>query len=293
MKYKSLLRNLALGAILLSPLRADEMLYVGLTDTGWQVFHCDLVTMKQKQLTKSLGDKRTPIYSSAYKAVLYRGSKGRIWSVDSEGKESVLVDIIGCADFTVDGQDIYFTRLVTGNSKRQHLWKAAGERPFKEMELIYRPEKGSIRQPHFRDGKFLATHIWTVGEELVVVIDPNAQPVMSALTAPGELASYPRWINDQSAVFSYSINDQGNYDIYTVDVLSAVSSPQTSAKALLKGTEHSEFSCSLNTAEDLYYFERLDDKGIWSIASMDLEGESVTELPFKEQVKEPFVFKSE
>ena len=110
---RSLLQKLVLSAFLATALHAENMLYVGLTDTGWQVFQCDLATMEQKQLTKSVGDKRTPVYSSEFAAVVYKGPKGRIWSVDTAGKESLLVDIVGCGDFTLDGKDVYFTRLVT------------------------------------------------------------------------------------------------------------------------------------------------------------------------------------
>ena len=289
-KHKSLLQKFALTAFLTtSSLHAEEMLYVGLTDTGWQVFQCDLATMKQKQLTKSVGDKRTPIYSSELAAVVYKGPKGRIWSVDTAGKETLLVDIAGCGDFTIDGQTVYFTRLVTDNPQRQQLWKAVGERPFKEMELIYRPEQGSLRQLQFRNGKFLATHIWKVGEEQVVLIDPSQKPEMRALTPTEVIASYPRWVNDTTAVYSRS-DDTGNYDLESMTIPSAASGKQAVAVTLLASNDYSEFACSVNIGEDKYYYERLDAEGTWSIASMNQEGGEVTPLSLKQQAKEPFVF---
>jgi len=287
MKYKYLLQKLVLSAFLLTTLHAENMLYVGLTDTGWQVFQCDLATMEQKQLTKSVGDKRTPIYSSDLAAVVYKGPKGRIWSVDAAGKESLLVDIIGCGDFTLDGQDVYFTRLVTGNPQRQQLWKAVGARPYQEMELIYRPEQGSLRQIQFRAGLFLATHIWQIGEEQIVLIDPNKKLEMRALTLPGEIASYPRWVNDTKVVYSYS-DDQGNYDIHSMSI--NTSSKTKVGVTLLASGDYSEFTCSVNAEEDKYYYERLNANGSWSIASMDHEGNAVTALPLKRQAKEPFIF---
>ena len=266
------------------------MLYVGLTDTGWQVFQRSLETQQETQLTKSLGDKRTPIYSTELTEVVYKGPKGRIWSVDTTGKENLLVDIEGCGDFTMDGKDVYFTRLVTDNPQRQQLWKAVGEeRPFKEMELVYRPEQGSLRQLQFRAGKFLATHIWKVGEEQVVLIDPSKEPEMQALTPVKVIASYPRWVNDSEVVYSRS-DSAGNYDLELISIPANLNGVQPVPSPLLTSSDYSEFACSVNTGMDKYYYERLDENGTWSIASMDRQSGVVTALPLNQQAKEPFIF---
>lgn len=266
--------------------QAESLLYVGLTDTGWQVFQRSLESKKDQQLTKSVGDKRTPVYSSELSAVVYKGPKGRIWSVNDKGEENLLVDIESCGDFTLDGGDIYFTRLVTGNPQRQQLWKAGGEYPTQEMELIFRPEQGSLRQIQFRAGRFLATHIWTVGQEQVVIIDLSPEPSMRPLTPQKTIASYPRWVSDIQVVISQS-DDQGNYDLHLVDVQSGNNHSESVFKPLTKTNNYSEFAVAISADGETYYSERLNEKGQWSIVNLNpVTGES-TELNLERQAKEP------
>ncbi len=293
--WKYIQRGCALCSILMvmpQAAQAQELLYVGLTDTGWQIFKRSLKTAEEEQLTKSFGDKRTPVYSKDLSGVVFKGPRGKIWKVDEKGQESLLVDLEGCGDFTLAGKEIYFTRLVTGNPQRQQLWKAVGDYPTKEMKLVFRPETGSLRQIQHRGGKFLATHIWRTGEERVVLIDPSKSgKALQAITEAGRICSYPKWVDDRKILVSKRVDDH-SYDFFLIDLLS----PNTS-KRLCDTPKFSEFSATSDQQGNHYYFERTDWQRQWSIARMAIgagDGKmgEVTPVKLPRAAKEPSMIPS-
>lgn len=283
---KTLSHLVATAVISLSAIQAEDLLYVGLTDTGWQVFERSLETQKTTQLTKSLGDKRTPVYSSELAGIVYKGPRGRIWKVTDKGEESLLVDLEGCGDFSVDGSDIYFTRLVTGNPQRQQLWKAEGDYPTSKMQLVHRPETGSLRQVQSRAGRFIATHIWKPGEESVVVIDPAQSPIMQSISPQGEISAYPQWINDREVIYSQRDNEY-NYDLYLATDNKGNLSDKPTIKQLTDTADYSEYSAVLNAAADTYFIERLGKDGKWSLATINQETGETKPIKTSHQAKEP------
>ena len=288
---KSFFKSLLFCAFLLTPaMAAEKLIYVGLTDTGWQIFLKPLDGSASQQLTKSAGDKRTPVYSAGLGGIVYKGSKGRVWLVTEAGEESLLVDIEGCADFCVDEKDIYFTLFVTGNALRQQLWQAQGEFPTKERRLVFRPNDGSVRQIKFLAGKFLATHMWKPGEERVVWIDPSKnteREIMRPITNRNKVASYPQWIDSSSGIISVR-NEDDTYDLHRIHLHESTTRGALVSEAITNTPSYSEFSSAISATNSLIYAERLsNDDRKWSIVTIDLDTKKVTELDLGRPAKEP------
>ena len=276
---------------LLTPaMAAEKLIYVGLTDTGWQIFLKPLDGSASQQLTKSAGDKRTPVYSAELGGIVYKGSKGRVWLVTEAGEESLLVDIEGCADFCVDGKNIYFTVFVTGNPLRQQLWQAQGEFPTKERRLVFRPNDGSVRQIKFHTGKFLATHMWKVGEERVVWIDPSQKTereIMRPVSNKNEVASYPQWIDSSNGIVSVRGEDD-TYDLHRINIDESQMRGALVSEAITSTPSYSEFSSAISETNSLIYAERLsNDDRKWSIVSIDSKTKEIIELDLGRPAKEP------
>lgn len=263
---------------------SEKIAYVGLLDNGWQVHSYEIESNTITQLTTSDGDKRTPIFSKEFGGYIYKNAEGKICLVRETGEESILVDIPHCGDFTINNSDIYFTRLSTGNAQRQFVWKATGAYPTTSKELVYRPEFGSIRQLQYNDGKILATHIYKVGEEQVIIIDLKDTSQHEVLTPPKKMASYPRWISDEVLCVSVK-GDNDNYDLFQINV-----KEPNKLIPFVTTEESSEFYTSFNDNSSMV-FERLNETGKWHLVIRNTDNGIEQTLALPTAAKEPVFVK--
>ena len=265
--------------------------YTALTDLGWEVHLYDFKSQESKRLTTSAGDKRVPRYVSAWDAIAYRDSRGRINYVDSKGEEKVWAEVEGCADFIIQDQGeenppkAFVTRLVTGNPQRQLIWRLTLP---DVLHPAARAPKGSLRQLTLRpEGGFFATHLWRRGEERIIEFQSSLEDTQDGevvyWTSEKEVAAYPLYIPNKGLLYSYKTSPL-NYDL--VLKKSAESSPQV----IVASAEWSEQASALDAEGETLFFERSNKQGEWFLAQVSLkEGEEgevkVLELPH--QAKEP------
>ena len=271
----------------------ETLLYTGLTRTGWQIHALNLSTGQTTQLTKSPGDKRTPLYSKSKDQILYRGPRGRILALNRQGEETVEVNLTGCGDFSLQKSDtdettetILVTRLVTGNPQRQQIWKAT---PPDHLDRVARAPEGSFRQIQTQDSRLFATHIWRSGEERVVELikqGADAAPDLVYWTSSQQIAAYPRWLGEDLGIISSLKVSSNNYDLHLISKAETASSP------LVSSEEFSEFGSTYHQQEQRIYYERVDKSGVWSLASVPIrttESRAPTSITLPHPAKEPAI----
>lgn len=281
------------------PARAD-LLYCGLTEKGWQVFHFDESSEKSRQLTFGVGDKRTPRYSHHLGSVLYRSPTSQIqfienWDqTDERPKSKILLELDNCADFfpMPDGQ-IYFNRMATGNSQRRFAWMWDGKTPDqKGVKLVLRADQGSVRQIRISpNGKqAVLTHLWRRAEERLLVFDPNApgNPAArktKAVTPERTVSVYPAWLDDRILVFSRQVSEK-NFDLYLLDL----DGSEAKESPLLETKDSSEFAAVAGADGKTIYFEQVSTDGEPHLTMLDRESGKVSKLSIKIPAKEPWWF---
>lgn len=259
------------------------LLFVGQSEFGWQVQLRDPVTKKLKQLTRSLGDKRTPCYSSALDVVLFKTSDGRIWAVSSNGEEKLAINVAGCADFVLfEGQQtVFVTKMVTGNSQRQLIWKGTGQFPITNLERFYASDTGSLRQIRAgHEQQLLLTHIALPTPERVGILSLTTPPVLTYLSAQGEEAAYPSYHSFEQSIVSKRVSSS-NYDLFVCKDLKNDPVP------LVVSENYSEFASTSDG--NVTYFERISLSGEWSVAMVDAKTKIVEPIKVPMQAKEPFI----
>lgn len=235
-----------------------KILYCGATQGGWQIFEGDLQTGLSTQLTKTLGDKRSPGYVRSRDWVTFKDSQGTVGYLENG---SVVYPFehersIGDYAFSVNGDRCYFTRLATNNPQRQFLWSISLDSD-KGPQLVLRMDQGSLRQVQMSpNGKYLvATHIWRVGEERVVIIPTDFPDNYFYLSPEGEEAFSPSWSPNSEAVLFSMRTPDGTFDIYE----GVVSNGQL--RKLLETKGMSEWYPSLDPAGQWVLFETAEAGG--------------------------------
>ena len=139
--------------------------------------------------------------------------------------------------------------------------------------------------PHStEEGLYLASHLWRVGEErLVLLEEKEGQDLMFKplpLTPEMRTAAYPMWLKEKQWVCAYRATDS-NYDLYRGEL------GKTEFTPILETSDFSEFSSTYDAETNTLYFERLDTKGNWSIAALNLETMVLVSYDLGVQAKEP------
>lgn len=284
--HKFLLFSLVALLVATQSAEAEQLkglLFVGQSEFGWQVQLRDSVTTEVKQLTRSLGDKRTPWYSPSLDAVLFKTSDGRVWAVSSNGEEKLIIDVAGCADFVLfEGQQtVYVTKMVTGNSQRQLIWKGTGEFPITNLERFYSSDTGSLRQIRAgHEQQLLLTHIALPTPERVGILSLTTPPVLTYISEQGEEAAYPSFHSLEQTIISKRISPT-NYDLFICKDLRNTPVP------LVESEDFSEFAST--TEGEVTYFERISLSGKWSVAKVDAKTKIVEPMKLPMQAKEPAI----
>lgn len=261
-----------------------HLLYVGLTENGWQIFDYDLEQGISKQLTYSAGDKRSPQWDEANQRVISRDALGHVIVCSKEGTNQVLTPFSGCSDYAVvqGGSSIYYTRLATGNPQRQFIWRLP--QLDGQPELIYRPKEGSMRQVRLSpDGQWLvATHLWRRAEERLIAIPLDKTLRGRYLTAEKQVAVFPSWsFNGQHIIFAKQVTSD-NYDLYQVDLNTRKIQP------LLQTTEISELAPVTDRSDHFVYFEQHQKGQRVTLARLNIDSSQVTAFDLSRPAKEPF-----
>ncbi len=261
---------------------AEGLLYYsGLTDRGWQIHRFDLVTGNVSQLTDSIGDKRSPHIVRTSGDLLFRDANGRISRLDGGGERLLSETLPNCSSFFFlpTSQDIFFTRLATGNPQRQFIWKQKlGEDKF---YLVYRPSNGSVRQIVLSSdgGWIVGTWLANMGEERIFKVKKDGSE-FEFLTPPNRIAAYPAWSPDGKKVyFSYEVS-KNNFDIWMVDTRSKELNPVYESKM------ESELAPALDDAGTFLYCEQRGD-GLPAILRVSIENQSATKLALPHAAREP------
>lgn len=284
------------------PARAD-LLYSGLTELGWQVFHFDETSQQSRQLTFGVGDKRTPRYSQHLQSVLYRSPTSQIqviknWNqANDKSKSEVLLKLDNCANFfpLPDGR-IYFNRMATGNNQRRFAWVWDGKTPAPEgVSLVLREDQGSVSEIQISpDGnQAILIHFWRLGEERLLLFDPNApgNPAArktKAVTPERTVSVYPAWLDDRTLVFSRQVSDK-NFDLYLLELDGA----EAREKPLLETKNSSEFAAVAGADGKKIYFEQVNADGDSHLAVLDRKSGKVSKLAIKIPAKEPWWFEAQ
>lgn len=272
-----------------------EILFSGLTPTGWQIFRCDDSGAQVEQLTHSLGDKRGPRYSEVERSVYYRDSAGKLFRVDREGGNEVEVPLEsdGLSDFYLSGDTIYFNRRSTSNSLRRFVWAwDKGKDAGGELRLVMRRDVGSLRQVTVSPSGRLAaaTYLWRRNEERIVLFETapgKVSGLFEEVTPEFTVGTYPCWESEESILYSNKVSDD-NYDLYRISL------PDRAITPVIKSDDASEFSACV-AAGGAIFFERQphntsSEPQIWSVESST--GEEIR-LPLTMAAKEPFWYSHE
>jgi Tol biopolymer transport system component len=265
---------------------ADEIVYSGETDSGWQVFRLALPDGKPRQVTHSPGDKRRPTPVPGRDWIVTKDSQGRALVLE-EDKETVLdPDIRSLGDLSVSGSGDwwYFTRLAVNNPQRQFVWrrKLEGGKNEEATELVLRPEKGSFRQVSLSpDGQYLAgTHIWKAGEERIVII-PLARPEDFFYVSPEDNEAFsPAWGPDGQDVYFAMKSESGDYDIFRASLA------DRTAKAVVQISGTSEWFPSVSPNSEWLTCEQVENgKSILLLVNLQTGKKTVLQTPHS--AKEP------
>lgn len=280
-----------------SALAESRMYYVGLAETGWQIFERNLESQEESQLTDSLGDKRFPTWVETLQKVIYKDAQGQICAIGETGEKVIVPGVRTCAHFAVtqDGHQIYYTRLLANNPLRQSLWRATRQGTtdtYGDIELLYRMPRGSIRNVCLSpdDQIITFTHVWRDNEERIHSLSlktlekssesQESTPSIPAITPELATCAFPRYSADGESIYYVKRVERGNYDIlhYQKD---------TNQSSVLIGTkDQSEFSPFL-TEKKMYFEVR---KGMNShISELDLASGEVDKLDITRPAKEPWV----
>lgn len=285
----SLLGQGAFACVDLTQLKG-RLYYTGLADNGWQVFCRDLATGKEQQLTSSPGDKRAPTWVDSMQKVVYKDALGQICAADAKGREAVLVKgVRTCAHFTVslDGKNIYYTRLLANNPLRQSLWHANAEDDFSNPKLIFRMPRGSIRNVCISpSGEIIAmSHVWRDNEERLLLLNlaqlektpaTEAKPITPEL----ETAAFPRYTSSGKEIIYTKRVGRGNYDLFAYSLV---------------GKQNSRVFDTLGTSEfypwpspdGRWLFYELRENAGNAIAVYDMTSKKHSQLTLPRPAKEP------
>ena len=259
-----------------------RLLYLGLTEEGWQVFSRDLVAGTEVQLTHSKGDKKYPRYAGVTQSVVFRDSEGYVTKVTGDVEERYCPDWGPCARFVIhpEGNRFYYTWWGPGNRQRHHLWEQSIRN--KSPSLSRRSPSGSFSEIALSpDGSMLvATHLYDVTKERLLLIRLHDDQPMEYLTPETYGAVFPSWSHDgQRVLFSRSVGD-ANDDVYEVDINTRSVSP------VVQSRDTSEYRPVEDGSGRYVFFERRDERGV-VVACLDRQNGAVEQLDLGREAKEP------
>jgi len=271
----------------------DGLLFSGHTENGWQIFAYNLKDFEITQITVDIGDKRIPSFNASTRRVYFKDSNGRIQFIGENGKSGFLLNAeAGCSSYVISpqGDTVYFTRLATGNTQRQFIWKAeiGSEDELVPPEIFWRPDVRSARQLAINASGdwMLATHIKSIDTEQILKLPLDMDSAPQYITSASDISVYPVFSSDSSGFYFSKRISEKNFDLFFQGF--------TNSKEinLSRTPDQSEFGASIDPESGIIFCEVR--KGMGSeIHRIDREKSSVSPLSIDFPACEPYHLSSE
>ena len=260
-----------------------NLLYVGLTENGWQVFQYDLASQKETQVTNSFGDKRSPQYFPAFDAIVFRDAFGKIKKVTEAGEELLSEHFDRCAEFSLlpGTKNVFYTWWAEGNRKRHHLWQFKHKTG--DTSIYRRPPEGSFSHLAFSpvSSDLVVTQIFNFQNERLVLLHPDIESEPEFITPLNVSCMFPSWTKDGRKVLFSMRKGVANYDLYEYDRNAG------SIEPLLLSDEFSECRAIAGDSDDVIIYEQRSQKGV-HLALLNRETKTTDRLNITREAKEPF-----
>jgi len=199
------------------PPRGDRITYSRLTDHTWQIWQRDLASGVDRQLTRSVFDKRFPGVGPA-STVVYHTSSQRPWSTGDGGggpERPILEELSPVRDVAVspDGSRVVFAHPRLGAIESSNIWTARWEGddartvtddPGLQFQPAWSPSGDEIA---FIGGNGYGTY-----ELYVAGVDGRTR---RRLTENTSREFYPAWSPDGARI-AYSSDASGDYEIWVI-----------------------------------------------------------------------------
>ncbi|WOO43032.1 hypothetical protein [Rubellicoccus peritrichatus] len=259
-----------------------KLLFLGLTDLGWQIFAYDLTEGEPYQLTYSVGDKRSPKIHGGQ--LYFRDTLGKIKMLSDNGKELDFPVKIGpCFDFAFgpDNTLFYVAHGPQGNLK---FWlyrkEMAKDTPSK---VFFRPEVGSVSQIAYSENEhaFVTSQILRSREERILWI-PVSNPDLTLPISPvGELCFAPSFGNEANMIYCAFEKSSGHYEIARINKQNGV------METVVSMPDASVVAPSVDADGKSVYFEVRSVLSESSIGFQELNSKEVQQIDLPYAAKEP------
>lgn len=202
--------------------RAEEaIVYVLLSDDGyWQVWEMAPDGSQQRQITRSLQDKREPAWVSNGR-VIYRTNNGKVFinSRDGSTEEEILAQYerVTNPQMSHDGRQIFFTRLDARAKDIRDIWKT--DIQGNNGVILTLDNKRALQPSLSADSRWIAYsradetrenhHIW--------VMDSDGKNARQLTDGKGQ-DLFPRFSPDGQWITFSSNRKDGNFEIYRINI---------------------------------------------------------------------------
>ena len=198
----------------------DQLLYSRLTDGTWQIWVTKMQDRKQKQLTFSPGDKRTPSWGPDGR-IAYTTSNQECYVIPMDQPKAAAIplfeDLWPMRDlcWSLNGSQVVFSKFQTDLADSANLWVSDNDGKnrhllTKDIGIQYHP----IWSPDGTRIAYSGGHGYHTYEIYVINADGTNKRQLTHTQAHTFL---PAWSPDGKRI-AYSSNVGGTYDLWVIDV---------------------------------------------------------------------------